>query len=44
MTARLSDESTGNYTASKITYINSTTMYATFNLNGAETGVYDVAH
>ena len=43
MTAKLKSQSLGEVTASRIHFINSTRVFATFNLGGAKVGTYDVA-
>jgi hypothetical protein len=42
MTLKLTDASLGTRMATKIIYVNSTRVFATFNLAGAALGVYDV--
>lgn len=42
MTVQLNDASLGMITASSIKVLNSTSLFATFNLQGARLGVYDV--
>ncbi|MEO1263025.1 MAG: CARDB domain-containing protein [Bacteroidota bacterium] len=42
MDVRLEDVTLGSYTAHTLTFINSTRVFATFNLAGASLGVYDV--
>ncbi|HEX5155157.1 MAG TPA: CARDB domain-containing protein [Parafilimonas sp.] len=43
MKAVLNNTSLGTYTATKIIYRNSTSVFATFNLSGAKTGIYDLS-
>jgi hypothetical protein len=42
MTAKLKSQTLGEVTANRIHFINSTRVFATFNLGGAKVGTYDV--